>query len=384
MKDIYSDHYLSMPQQVKENTENIDDIYKSIDDIYTIIRELQVGAGPQGPQGEQGPQGPQGEQGPQGLQGPAGTTGPAGPQGPQGVQGVQGERGPVGPQGATGPQGPQGIQGTAGPQGENGRSFEIIGTAVTSNDLPTASEDYIGLAYAVGTATPYQVWVCVRNADNTYTWLNMGYIQGPQGVQGEQGPQGPQGIQGIQGETGEQGPQGVQGNVGPQGVGIESVTGTETESDKDGFTATSVNVTYTDSSSDEFIVYAKNGEQGPQGVQGPQGIQGPQGVQGVQGPSYPLYAHLIRIFNMGNYDLSLILINTSTSSDFNTINGFENYLFSVGHPYYPVSGSYLQGGVWKPITQIFVDADYNWFVRVQNSLIGIYDFQYSHQIIKIF
>jgi hypothetical protein len=54
---------------------------------YTLISNLPLEAGLQGPPGEPGPQGPQGEVG------PMGPTGATGPQGEQGIQGPKGDPG---------------------------------------------------------------------------------------------------------------------------------------------------------------------------------------------------------------------------------------------------------------------------------------------------
>ena len=273
------------------------------------LRGLQGEQGPQGvagpkgdkgDTGEQGPQGVAGPQGPQGVAGATGATGAIGPQGPQGPQGTQG------PQGLTGPQGPQGIQGVQGQKGDPGKdgtSFIVTGSVADSADLPDAGTVDAGTAYFVGAAAPRDIYV-VAESSGVKTWINQGQLQGPQGEQGVQGiqgiqgiqgetgpqgatgpagPQGPQGEtgpagpagpQGVQGETGPQGPagpageagspgatgpQGPQGAQGPQGVGISAIT-SGTASVSGGQTLTPVNITYTDSTSDEIIVYAENGQ----------------------------------------------------------------------------------------------------------------------------
>ena len=118
--------------------------------------------------------------------------------------------------------------------------IKVVGHVDQSTDIPTVNEykasnpnwDY-GDAFAVGTNTPYRLYLLTRADENTTTdyWFNIGIFpapgpQGPQGLQGPQGPQGlqgpqgnrgPQGYQGIQGQTGATGPQGPQGLQGPQG-----------------------------------------------------------------------------------------------------------------------------------------------------------------------
>ena len=190
-------------------------------------------AGQQGPQGPKGDPGPKGDQGETGPQGPKGDTGDAftyadftseqlkaltGPQGPKGDQGETGPQGPQGDQGETGPQGPKGDQGETGPQGpkgakgEDGKAFTISGYYESLSALQAAvatPED--GVAYGVGTAAPYDIYVWDAVGKQ---WVNNGAIQGPKGDQGETGPQGPKG---DQGETGPQGPKGDPGEAGPQG-----------------------------------------------------------------------------------------------------------------------------------------------------------------------
>ena len=118
--------------------------------------------------------------------------------------------------------------------------IKVVGHVDQSTDIPTVNEykasnpnwDY-GDAFAVGTITPFQLYLLTRADENTTTdyWFNIGIFpapgpqgpqgatgpQGPQGLQGPQGNRGPQGYQGIQGQTGATGPQGPQGLQGPQG-----------------------------------------------------------------------------------------------------------------------------------------------------------------------
>ena len=118
--------------------------------------------------------------------------------------------------------------------------IKVVGHVDQSTDIPTVNEykasnpnwDY-GDAYAVGTITPYQLYLLTRADENTTTdyWFNIGIFpapgpqgptgatgpQGPQGLQGPQGNRGPQGYQGIQGPTGATGPQRATGPQGPQG-----------------------------------------------------------------------------------------------------------------------------------------------------------------------
>ena len=178
--------------------------------------------GPKGDQGETGPQGPQGDPGETGPQGPKGDPGETGPQGPKGDPGDTGPQGPKGDPGDTGPQGPKGDQGETGPQGpkgakgEDGKAFTISGYYESLSALQAAvatPED--GVAYGVGTAAPYDIYVWDAVGKQ---WVNNGAIQGPKGDQGETGPQGPKG---DPGETGPQGPKGDPGDPGIETYNIE-------------------------------------------------------------------------------------------------------------------------------------------------------------------
>ena len=224
--------------------------------------------------------------------------------------------------------------------------IKVVGQVDYLNSLPTVDEyktaypgwEY-GDAFAVGTVSPYSLYILTRANDsnpNDY-WFNIGLFpmpgsQGPKGDKGDTGArgpiglQGPQGVQGIQGPTGAQGPigqtgpQGVQGPKGDTGekgepgesfkiVGSLTTTGqlpTPTEDirtnaylipDNNGYnhlwviTGTTTLV-WTDAGQ----ITGVQGPQGIQGIQGPEGPQGPvgpagpqgeQGIQGVQGPAGP-------------------------------------------------------------------------------------------------
>lgn len=152
-------------------------------------------------------------------------------------------QGPQGSQGIQGPQGPKGDTGPRGEKGADGSKFTIVGLVGNVSSLPPFSSVAPGTAYFVGTEIPYDVYW----TDALSNWVNVGTLQGPQGPQGEQGPEGPRGATGAPGGTGPQGPKGDTGPQGPQGIqGIQ-------------------------------------GEQGPQGIQGPQGEQGERGPQGKNG-----------------------------------------------------------------------------------------------------
>ena len=218
--------------------------------------------------------------------------------------------------------------------------IKVVGQIANASNLPdpaTYTGDF-GDAYAVGTASPYVMYIYTR-ANGTHPtnyWFNIGQFpvpgpagadgatgpQGPQGLQGPQGPIGPQGKQGpqgIQGPVGPRGPQGVQGDPGPKGdpgqsfqiVGILNSTSmlpTPTEEIRnqaylvpdtteagtyDLYVITGTDTLVWENAGHIESVQGPKGEPGPQGPtgpegkqgeRGPQGIQGVQGVQGIQGP----------------------------------------------------------------------------------------------------
>lgn len=86
--------------------------------------------------------------------------------GPQGIQGIQGIQGP---------QGEPGQDGAPGPQGDVGGFINIWGILENSNQLPTPeSLDNLTVAYLVGAAAPYDLYVQVGETSDTSIWENTG------------------------------------------------------------------------------------------------------------------------------------------------------------------------------------------------------------------
>ena len=205
--------------------------------------------------------------------------------------------------------------------------IKVVGQIDTAASLPAPSiyaGDY-GDAYAVGTQTPYDLYIWTR-ANGTHSsdyWFNIGKFQvpGPAGKDGATGPQGPrgltgpQGIQGIpgrdgaQGNPGPQGPQGIQGIQGPMGpqgpagqsfqiagiIANTSLLPTPTESIRNQAYLVGAEAPY-----DLYVItgngnlYWSNagqitGVQGPQGNPGPQGPAGANGINGINGKDYLFY-----------------------------------------------------------------------------------------------
>lgn len=157
--------------------------------------------------------------------------------------------------------------------------IKVVGEVETANDLPnpqTYSGSY-GDAYAVGTTTPYELYIFTRpfEGDEFPHWFNIGPfpVPGPQGEQGEQGEQGIQGNPGMPFLSGSGNP--AISLITQDGQSyIDASTG-------DVYKATLGNPSYW---TRVGTIRGPVGPQGPQGPQGPVGPQGPQGIQGEEGP----------------------------------------------------------------------------------------------------
>lgn len=244
--------------------------------------------------GKDGAPGPRGPVGPQGIRGSTWQNGTSAPTSTSGniandkylnttngdvynytqswqlVGNIRGPQGIQGPQGTVGPAGQQGIQGPQGPKGDPGPAFVIAGTLANEGQLPDPSTLADNIAYLVGSDNDYDLYVQLQDSG---TWQNVGKVegvQGPTGPQGQPGPRGPQGIQGIQGVPG------VAGKDGANGRGINSITNGD-PTFTNNFTQTPINVTYSNNTGSQFIVYARNGRNGVDGQPGPQGIPGKDG-----------------------------------------------------------------------------------------------------------
>ena len=160
--------------------------------------------------------------------------------------------------------------------------LDVKGIVSDYSNLPSSAAQ--GNIYAVGTSSPYELYVY-----NNSSWVDFGQFpkagpkgdQGPQGEPGRQGPrgltgpQGPRGYTGApgtpgrpgaQGEKGPKGDKGDKGDVGPQGPeGPRGFMGAPGPRGERGYT----------------------GEQGPEGPQGPIGPEGPRGNPGAPGEPGP-------------------------------------------------------------------------------------------------
>lgn len=149
--------------------------------------------------------------------------------------------------------------------------IKIVGQITSPSQLPdpdTYQGEY-GDAYAVGTSSPYTLYIYTRangSHPNDY-WFNIGQFPQPSTVPGPQGPQG------IKGDTGQRGSTWTNGTSNPT-----STSGYLTN-DKYLNTADGTVFNFNGSTWDNV-----GNIRGPQGIQGKQGPIGPQGQQGIQGP----------------------------------------------------------------------------------------------------
>ena len=178
--------------------------------------------------------------------------------------------------------------------------IDVAGIVADYSSLPSSAEQ--GKVYAVGTSSPYELYVY-----NNSSWVDFGEFP-KAGPQGEQGPQGEPGRQGQRGLTGPQGPRGytgapgTPGRPGPQGdkgpKGDKGDPGWVDAFAKDAASVTTVGQAYVDSigylqvcTSLSPLTFEKGGyikgPMGERGIQGPQGEQGPKGDTGPQGPVGP-------------------------------------------------------------------------------------------------
>ena len=253
--------------------------------------------------------------------------------------------------------------------------IKVVGQEQTVDALPAPTEytgDF-GDAYAIGTRSPYTLYIYTR-ANGTHPnnyWFNIGQfpLQGPKGsdgAPGPQGPEGPQGIQGpiglqgkqgpqgIQGPQGPQGPQGVQGDPGPKGdpgrsfqiVGIlDSPSALPTPTEETRNQAYLVPDTKEPGTYDLYVITGTDnlvwenaghietvqGPKGDTGAQGPQGAQGPKGDQGERGlAGFSIYlvdepilraTSAISITNIYNPKNRTIQPNDIVISSYNDTNG---------------------------------------------------------------
>ncbi len=157
--------------------------------------------------------------------------------------------------------------------------IKVVAQVESIEDIPTVG-DYkeqnpdweYGDAYAVGTESPYELYILTREGgiQSTDYWFNIGEFP-------VAGPQGPQGETGATGAT-----PSVSMSVGSVTTLDPGQSATATVSKSGTLDAPVFTLSFS-------IPQGAQGIQGVQGEQGPAGPQGPQGIQGPQGPQGFLY-----------------------------------------------------------------------------------------------
>lgn len=175
--------------------------------------------------------------------------------------------------------------------------IDVKGIVSDYSSLPSSAVQ--GQVYAVGTSSPYELYVY-----NNSSWVDFGEFP-KAGPKGDQGPQGEPGRQGQRGLTGPQGPRGYAGAPGTPGqVGPKGDQGPKGDTGPQG----------------------PKGDKGDTGPQGPQGIQGPMGPQGPKGV-YPTLSALQNAFPTGTNGIYVVSEN--------------------GHWYYWNGSAWSDGGVYQ-------------------------------------
>ena len=150
--------------------------------------------------------------------------------------------------------------------------IDVAGIVADYSSLPSSAEQ--GKVYAVGTSSPYELYVY-----NNSSWVDFGEFPNA-GPKGEQGPQGEPGRQGPRGLTGPQGPRGYTGAPGTPGqAGAQGEKGPKGDKGDPGPAGKDGTVSF-----DELTPEQLDMLKGPKGDKGDTGAQGPQGPQGIQGP----------------------------------------------------------------------------------------------------
>lgn len=156
-----------------------------------------------------------------------------------------------------------------GAQVLNQFGIKVIGKVDTPEQLPdptTFTIEDIGNAYAVGTETPYDLYIITRPFENQeeLQWFGIGQFPVP-------GPQGEQGIQGVQGDTGPRGSKWYVSAAQPTG---DVKSGDVWLNPGTGLVKYLIGTNWT----------TQGSIMGPQGVQGEKGETGATGNTGPQGP----------------------------------------------------------------------------------------------------
>lgn len=93
------------------------------------------------------------------------------------VGNIRGPVGPKGDKGLKGDTGPQGPQGPQGPTGDVGGFINIGGVVHSEYELPDPEViQNLTVAFLVGAAEPYELYIQVGSTSATAEWMNMGFM----------------------------------------------------------------------------------------------------------------------------------------------------------------------------------------------------------------
>ena len=196
--------------------------------------------------------------------------------------------------------------------------IKIVGEITNPLELPDPDtyEGEYGDAYAVGTQTPYEIYIYTR-ANGSHPedyWFNIGEFP----LAGPTGPIGPQGIQG---------PTGVRGSIWINSSGKPTSTAGYMVRDKCLDTSTGDVYNYTGSTWQNVgNIRGPQGPQGPIGPQGPQGGLGPQGPQGATGPAGPAFVIAGTVASEGQLPAPSTLADNIAYLVGNDTDGYDLYV----------------------------------------------------------
>lgn len=158
--------------------------------------------------------------------------------------------------------------------------IKVVGQIADASQLPSQYTGEFGDAFAVGTTTPYTLYIWTRafSGQTQPFWFNIGMFPLPSTVPGPQGATGPQG------PTGQRGSIWATGNTLPAVVNYLVNDKFLNTANGDVYT-----LQYNQSTNNKEWVRTGNirGTQGIQGLTGATGATGPQGETGPQGPQGP-------------------------------------------------------------------------------------------------
>ena len=180
--------------------------------------------------------------------------------------------------------------------------IKVVGQVTSEGELPDAAtyQGEYGDAFAVGTTTPYTLYIYTRafSGEASPFWFNIGQFPAPSTVPGPQGPQGEAGKPGLIYKGAPSIPYGTGATVVVDINGfsytpeigddfiiksVQTIAGNPTYL----LTAKVTSVNVGTGSVTALITSGSPNLKGDKGAQGATGAQGPQGETGAQGPQGP-------------------------------------------------------------------------------------------------